>query len=69
MTWCAILTPTAMPPKGRGPIASPNGTATPGGDGWYKFTETCTRDLTHPEAQPLHTSKWPHRPRVWQPVA
>ena len=43
--------PYGHAPKGRGPIASPNGTATPGGDGWYKFTETCTRDLTHPEVQ------------------
>lgn len=43
--------PYGHAPKGRGPIASPNGTATPGGDGWYKFTETCARDLTHPEVQ------------------
>ena len=43
--------PYGHAPKGRGPIASPNGTATPAGDGWYKFTETCTRDLTHPEVQ------------------
>jgi len=39
------------PSKGRAPIASPNGTAVPGGDGWYKYTETCSRDLTHPESE------------------
>ncbi len=48
--------PYGYPSKGRGPIATPNGTAAPGGDGWYKYTETCTRDITRPEMQTRQTA-------------
>lgn len=48
--------PYGHPSKGRGLIGSPNGTAVPAGDGWYKFTETCSRDLTHPEAETRQTN-------------
>jgi hypothetical protein len=43
------------PPKDRGPISSPRGTFVAPGDGWYKYTETCTRDLTHPEEETRQT--------------
>ena len=36
--------------KGRGRVTSTFGPA-PGGDGWYKFAETCERELTHPEVE------------------
>jgi hypothetical protein len=36
--------------KGRGFINTTNGAA-PAGDGWYKFTETCEREVERPEQQ------------------
>ena len=36
--------------KGRGQISTTYGTAMDG-DGWYKFTETCEREITHPERE------------------
>lgn len=42
--------PYGHAPKGRGPVSSAHGAA-PAGDGWYKFTETCERNLTHPQHQ------------------